>query len=662
MSGKSASCSVFRRFVLGVLLAGAVLAGPVRAQDCNGNGIPDEQELQGIDADANNNGIPDVCETTLPAFGPPRIYAAGLVPGALAAADVDGDGDQDIVAVNTEADEILVLLNAGDGMFGEPTLFAAGGAPTDVRLGDINGDKLADVVVLTRDRVFMLSNLGGGVFDAPVNIDVGGQPGALTLADMDGDGALDLVVTTVSPDEVRVLYNEAGEFGEPVLIAEDVGTKWITAGDWDNDQDNDLAVTVGPPVEFGDYSVTILLNGDDGKFEALFVDGRWSNGSRSHDIPGFIGAADFDIDGTTDLWVATKHTAHRTIGGGTGSSISAFRGHGDGTFERGGGGTAGPLPFSVAAVFTIADLDNDEDPDLIFTMPNTTSPFSPKTTSSFTVARNDGSFKLVNVGNTPSFLASHVATADFNGDGTLDLAAAGPLGLGVMINQPGPWGEDWDGDGLIDRLEDGFDLDGDGVFDGFDNCPEVANADQTDTDGDGLGDACDDCADQFDADGDGVGDECDNCPNNANPEQRDFDGDGIGDLCDVCPADPDNDADQDGICAEIWGDVDGNGCVDLADLEAVGAAEGSGDGPEDVNRDGRVDLADIGIVSANMGKCRDEEFNPETGQDIDGGGDGDGQTQTDPPSPCGGTACGPVGVTPAMIGLLMLIGRRRIRG
>jgi Tol biopolymer transport system component len=34
------------------------------------------------------------------------------------------------------------------------------------------------------------------------------------------------------------------------------------------------------------------------------------------------------------------------------------------------------------------------------------------------------------------------------------------------------------------------DADGDGLFDGFDNCPDVYNPDQTDTDGDGIGDAC----------------------------------------------------------------------------------------------------------------------------------------------------------------------------
>ena len=38
------------------------------------------------------------------------------------------------------------------------------------------------------------------------------------------------------------------------------------------------------------------------------------------------------------------------------------------------------------------------------------------------------------------------------------------------------------------------DTDGDGVGDGCDNCPAVANTSQTDSDGDGLGDACDPCS------------------------------------------------------------------------------------------------------------------------------------------------------------------------
>jgi len=41
-----------------------------------------------------------------------------------------------------------------------------------------------------------------------------------------------------------------------------------------------------------------------------------------------------------------------------------------------------------------------------------------------------------------------------------------------------------------------------------------------------------------DTDADGIGDGCDNCPNIANADQLDTDGDGVGDLCDNFPEDP----------------------------------------------------------------------------------------------------------------------------
>jgi parallel beta helix pectate lyase-like protein/thrombospondin type 3 repeat protein len=78
------------------------------------------------------------------------------------------------------------------------------------------------------------------------------------------------------------------------------------------------------------------------------------------------------------------------------------------------------------------------------------------------------------------------------------------------------------------------DGDGDGVPDAEDNCPAVANPDQTDTDGDGMGNACDP-----DDDNDGVADGPDNCELTANPDQTDKDGDGMGNACD-----PDDDNDN----------------------------------------------------------------------------------------------------------------------
>jgi hypothetical protein len=118
------------------------------------------------------------------------------------------------------------------------------------------------------------------------------------------------------------------------------------------------------------------------------------------------------------------------------------------------------------------------------------------------------------------------------------------------------------------------DADLDGVPDTQDNCPAIANGDQSDSDGDGLGDACDELSTQTDGqpttgdpnvdgeavcqpptglpdlDGDGVRDSCDpdvdgdgilnevdNCVWVINTSQRDWDEDGRGDACDEAPTD-----------------------------------------------------------------------------------------------------------------------------
>ncbi|MGA1225790.1 MAG: OmpA family protein [Tamlana sp.] len=143
----------------------------------------------------------------------------------------------------------------------------------------------------------------------------------------------------------------------------------------------------------------------------------------------------------------------------------------------------------------------------------------------------------------------------------------------------------------------GTDTDGDGIYDKYDACPEVAGLAAfngcPDTDGDGIEDSKDDCPNEAglaemngcpDTDGDGVADKDDNCPTVAGLAALagcpDADGDGVTDADDACPETagpaankgcpwPDTDGDgvldKDDKCPDVKGTVANNGCPEASD-------------------------------------------------------------------------------------------------
>ena len=137
----------------------------------------------------------------------------------------------------------------------------------------------------------------------------------------------------------------------------------------------------------------------------------------------------------------------------------------------------------------------------------------------------------------------------------------------------------------------GIDTDGDGIYDKYDACPEVAGLEAfngcPDTDGDGIQDSEDACPNEAglaefngcpDSDGDGVPDKDDACPNEAGPASLngcpDSDGDGVADKDDKCP-DVAGPAENQGC---PWPDADGDGVFDKDDEcpNIAGVAENNG--------------------------------------------------------------------------------------
>ena len=124
---------------------------------------------------------------------------------------------------------------------------------------------------------------------------------------------------------------------------------------------------------------------------------------------------------------------------------------------------------------------------------------------------------------------------------------------------------DFDGDGIGDACDP--DIDGDGVANGLDTCPNTPIGETVDANG---------CSDtQKDTDSDGVTDDIDTCPDTPNGEtvdangcsdsQKDTDGDGVTDDVDTCPDTPNGETVDANGCSDSQKDTDGDGVTDDVD-------------------------------------------------------------------------------------------------
>ena len=110
--------------------------------------------------------------------------------------------------------------------------------------------------------------------------------------------------------------------------------------------------------------------------------------------------------------------------------------------------------------------------------------------------------------------------------------------------------------------------------------------------------------DQSDLDSDGVIGYLDNCPAIANANQTDCDADGYGDICAIASSLV-TDLDSNGVpdpCQYAYGDLDLDGEVGSGDVGLILLSIGeSGDLIEDINKDNVVDSADVGLALLNYG-------------------------------------------------------------
>jgi hypothetical protein len=169
-------------------------------------------------------------------------------------ADFDGDQDLDFYEANGCYDPPYypqhfdrIWLNEGNGLFVEDTQMLSAEMSNTIRVAgaDLDGDGDVDLVRSTCDGVKVHLNEGDGFSDGQLLPQTFGFGYALALGDLDSDGDLDLFVVNSADRENQVFLNEgSGTFSllHNALPHDAENTRAATMGDVDDDGDLDLLV------------------------------------------------------------------------------------------------------------------------------------------------------------------------------------------------------------------------------------------------------------------------------------------------------------------------------------------------------------------------------------------------------------------------------------
>lgn len=183
--------------------------GTLSCADVNG-----DRKLDLVVADYANNSVSVLLGNGNGTFAAKYGIAVGTTPTGVTVADFDGDKDNDIVAGNAGGGNFSVLLNNGDGTFASAVSYGA----ADVQFissADVDGDGDVDVLCTNYPSgLRVIKNNGDGTFGSSKLYSTGSSNFGYVLsaaADFDGDGDMDIAVSASDSNIVSV-FNNAGSF------------------------------------------------------------------------------------------------------------------------------------------------------------------------------------------------------------------------------------------------------------------------------------------------------------------------------------------------------------------------------------------------------------------------------------------------------------------
>ncbi|AIZ65488.1 hypothetical protein PK28_17790 (plasmid) [Hymenobacter sp. DG25B] len=279
----------------------------------------------------------------------------GSGPGTIAAVDVDNDGDLDVLTSNWEEGTISVRMNNGQGVFSGTQQVAVKQKPNSITTGDVDGDGDMDMLIpnwgmaCTADgcpvpTVSIRLNDGKGIFSGSQNVTVLKGPTEVVAADIDSDGDLDFVVSC--QEAISIRFNDGkGNYslGKDMLLDPSVGAPTTFANITSTDVDGDGDIDLILPD--GEETVGIYLNNGQGEFT---LDSRITIGLVA---PLCVKTCDVDGDGDQDVLCSTQFDNY----------IHIRLNDGHGRFS----GTQKEVVWKTVCSIANADLDGDGDMDLL---------------------------------------------------------------------------------------------------------------------------------------------------------------------------------------------------------------------------------------------------------------------------------------------------------
>ena len=234
-------------------------------------------------------------------------------------ADFDQDGDPDIIIVSEDDQTNEYYINQGNGYFSNAgDRLPVTGTSNSGMVSDVNNDGFPDFIIGNNGQNYLLINDGsGGFIDNSIAL-VGAFPDVtqdIEMGDVDGDGDADMIIG--NEDKNRLLINQGNGFFKDesemrlAYRSEDEETREADFGDVDGDGDLDLFfANVEAFVPGALRQNRLLLNDGSGNFTDatanLPVD---SDRSLDGDF--------FDLDRDGDLDIITSNINGDQFGGET---------------------------------------------------------------------------------------------------------------------------------------------------------------------------------------------------------------------------------------------------------------------------------------------------------------------------------------------------------